>query len=304
MPVYSVPRHIWRAIYPILIFFALSIVVVAAAAIAFFMRFAIESAGSGAMPSGTAVEEQVEAFIASYGMLTQLIVSGAGVLVFALMWRSIRASYLNYENNKLSPKLVLLTVLLGAVLNIALVSLFVFTNITRFFPSYEGIVETLMSGSFITRLLALGFGAPIVEELCCRGIVFNRLASWLPAWVAVLVSSAIFGAMHLNLFQGLYAFVLGVVFCALYIRYRNLWIPIIGHVAFNAANVSLVEALSGAGIEASLEADTTAAIGLFLVAAFIAAACVFVMIKQTTPAVLVPFPDENGRFDDMLEDAE
>ena len=299
MPVYSVPRHIWRAIYPILIFFALSIIVVAAVAVPFFLRFAVESAGSGVMPSVSSVDGQVEAFVASYGMLTQLFASGAGVLVFALMWRKVRVSYLNYENNLLSPKLVLLTILLGAVLNIALASLFVLTDITRFFPTYEGIAETLMSGNFITRLLALGIAAPIVEELCCRGIVFNRLASWTPVWVAVLVSSALFGAMHLNVLQGLYAFVLGVVFCTLYVRYRNLWIPIIGHVAFNSANVLLVEALTIADVEASLEADATAAVIPFLVSAFIAAACIFAMIKHTAPAAPVPVAEVDSGSDEM-----
>ena len=307
MPVYSIPRHVWRAIYPILIFFALSFFVVIAIAVPYFLGFAFESAGSGAMPSGPAVAEQAEgflAFIAPHEMLIQLFVSGAGVLVFALMWRKTRAGCLNYGDNKLSAKLVLLTVLLGAALNIALASLFVLTDITRFFPEYDAIAEMLSGGSFLTRLLAIGFGAPIVEELCCRGIVFNRLASWMPAWVAVLVSSALFGAMHLNMLQGLYAFALGVVFCVLYVRYRNLWVPIIGHIAFNAVNVLAYEAASAAEVDASLESDVSASLVLLLISAFIAAACVYAMIKHTKPAVFAPGVEASGGADEMQEDAE
>lgn len=75
--------------------------------------------------------------------------------------------------------------------------------------------------------------APVVEEIMMRGILLNRLESRFPKWVAVVVSAALFGAMHLNWTQGIFAGVFGLVLGLLYVRTRSLWLCILAHAANN-----------------------------------------------------------------------
>jgi membrane protease YdiL (CAAX protease family) len=105
------------------------------------------------------------------------------------------------------------------------------------FPSYKKIEMALTQGTFISQFFTAVIGAPIVEELCFRGILMKRMLYWMPKWVAVLISSALFGLVHLNVFQSLYTFALGVLLGLLYARYRSLIIPIIAHIVFNLTSV-------------------------------------------------------------------
>ena len=75
--------------------------------------------------------------------------------------------------------------------------------------------------------------APIFEELVCRKWILTRLLPYgeLPA---ILISSALFGIMHGNLFQFLYAFGVGVLFSLVYLRTGRLRYCITLHVLVNA----------------------------------------------------------------------
>ena len=81
--------------------------------------------------------------------------------------------------------------------------------------------------------------APIAEELFFRGVVFN---AWLREGgrrAAYLGSSALFGAIHLNLAVFLPILVISLIFAWIYERTRNLWAPILAHAVFNAVNVAI-----------------------------------------------------------------
>src|SRR5262249_25780361 len=57
------------------------------------------------------------------------------------------------------------------------------------------------------------------------------------ALIGVLLASAIFGAIHLNLPQGLWAFVMGCCLHLAYLATRSLWVPVLLHFINNAAAV-------------------------------------------------------------------
>ena len=54
--------------------------------------------------------------------------------------------------------------------------------------------------------------APILEELTFRGLTMRFARQWLPFWGANIFQAALFGIIHLNVVQGLYAFCLGLFF--------------------------------------------------------------------------------------------
>ena len=75
--------------------------------------------------------------------------------------------------------------------------------------------------------------APIIEEILFRGIIFKSLHRISPAWVAILVSSLLFGAYHMNIVQIVYATFMGLIAGIIYEKKNNLIFPILVHLANN-----------------------------------------------------------------------
>ncbi|MCL2401218.1 MAG: CPBP family intramembrane metalloprotease [Oscillospiraceae bacterium] len=188
----------------------------------------------------------------------------------------------------------ILTVLLFVGLNFIFVAIIGITDLMRHFPPHNLVKQFITSGSLTMRILAVGLFAPVVEELMCRGILLTRLSTWMPTWAAVLVSSALFGFIHLNLLQGMYAFVAGIFFALLYIRYRNLWLPIIAHVAFNLASIILHERLEAMGAEAF------SLLLLLISSLLVAVVCALLLKKCTKAAVLIQEPGDGAEASSVI----
>lgn len=82
---------------------------------------------------------------------------------------------------------------------------------------------------------------PVAEELIFRGVVFKRLKLYIGAVPAIIFSALIFGIMHVNLVQCLYAAVLGLGLALLYEKTNLFCIPVIGHIAANLVAVARAE---------------------------------------------------------------
>ena len=71
--------------------------------------------------------------------------------------------------------------------------------------------------------------------------MLRRLQNYLPGfWGPALISSAIFGIYHMNLAQGIFAFLFGLLICAVYDSMQNLWAAIALHAGGNLISVVLV----------------------------------------------------------------
>ena len=82
--------------------------------------------------------------------------------------------------------------------------------------------------------------APIGEELVFRGGVFRYLLSKTGTLPAALISSVLFGALHLSLFGIVPLSLLGFALCYAYYLTGNIRVPIIIHMIFNANTILLV----------------------------------------------------------------
>ena len=72
--------------------------------------------------------------------------------------------------------------------------------------------------------------APLVEELLFRGAIQGHLLrKGMNPWVALFIASAIFGIVHMNPVQILFAFAIGLIFGWLYYRTGSLVPGIVGH---------------------------------------------------------------------------
>ena len=52
--------------------------------------------------------------------------------------------------------------------------------------------------------------APVIEETVFRGLVFRYARHAMPFWFANILQAALFGFVHMNLVQGIYAFAMGL----------------------------------------------------------------------------------------------
>ena len=294
----SVPNQIWRAIYPSLIYIGLSFFVTLAASIAYGFVLGFRMAASGeARAPGTVFTGRMQAFLTDYQLWLLAVSGAAGIYIFARMWRKIMKRLQRYDHDGMNPVTAIFTALGCMGLCFVIMSVIDIAGLIDYFPSYREVARVLSSGGLVVQILALCVVGPIAEELCFRGVVLNRLLSWMPARAAVLAGSVLFGVIHLNVLQGLYAFVIGLVFSLLYIRYRNIWAPVIGHMAFNLTSVLFQAYLGFRGIE-----EFNLLI-LLVPGALVMAASVWILLKRTQAAVLIPEPEPASQSP-ALESAE
>jgi membrane protease YdiL (CAAX protease family) len=86
--------------------------------------------------------------------------------------------------------------------------------------------------------------APFYEELAFRGFIFNALSRYMPLWYAIVISGALFGALHAvsgpatqYLTVGVPLTAGGAVLAYVYAKTKCFWANVITHATFNAAAV-------------------------------------------------------------------
>ncbi len=110
---------------------------------------------------------------------------------------------------------------------------------------YESSTAILRDGSFMIRILTNAIAVPILEEVIYRGIICGQIEAWgsvgsmaykkpdKPAMTyvvfAVLCSAILFGALHFNVVQFLYAGIMGIFLGIAYVRTHRLWVVILAH---------------------------------------------------------------------------
>ena len=75
--------------------------------------------------------------------------------------------------------------------------------------------------------------APVVEEILYRSVILDCLLFHYSPVVSIIISSVIFGLAHLNPWQFIAAFILGLLSGYLYYKYKNLTINVVLHASVN-----------------------------------------------------------------------
>jgi hypothetical protein len=91
--------------------------------------------------------------------------------------------------------------------------------------------------SLVSRVFLLVVVAPLTEELLFRGLILRGLLSRHTPTVAVLVSSFLFAAIHLNPWQFMSALSLGIILGWFYLRTGSVLACIIGHAIANGLSI-------------------------------------------------------------------
>lgn len=105
-------------------------------------------------------------------------------------------------------------------------------NIT---DEYNALMETLIGGNVWLSLFVTVILAPLAEELLFRGVTLRKASKIMPFMAANVLQAVLFGVYHMNLLQGIYAFVLGMVLGFVAEYFHSIWASILLHACVNGA---------------------------------------------------------------------
>lgn len=107
-------------------------------------------------------------------------------------------------------------------------------------PPQQDVVESFKAGTIEEKIiiaLAAVIIAPLTEECCFRGFLYNILKQHSTRWIAIAASSLLFGAIHASIAQLLPLTLFAIVQCIAYDKARTLRLPIMIHASFNGISL-------------------------------------------------------------------
>lgn len=96
-----------------------------------------------------------------------------------------------------------------------------------------GFAATANQGELVLTFISLVLVAPLAEEVLFRGYLLGKLRKYAPAWIAVILTAALFAFAHGQFNVGLDTFALGIVLCLLRIYSGSLWASVFLHMLKN-----------------------------------------------------------------------
>jgi membrane protease YdiL (CAAX protease family) len=174
--------------------------------------------------------------------------------------------------------------------------------------TYESQVKLMLdvgsAGGLMISLFLVAALPALVEELFFRGALQGMLSRWIGRpWVAIMVTSVIFSAIHLSWYGFLPRAMLGMVLGAVFYITGNLWYSVLMHFINNAAAVVYLYALQQQGKPLDMSQTTVFPIWAGALAAVVVVLLVW-WLRQIHPPVLVkeimddrrnPFTNPSGK---------
>lgn len=182
----------------------------------------------GAVLLASLVHNAVAMYIAFYALIVILC-----AIIHRSRWfvslKPYRPATADDDSRRLSPRSFSVPTLiyLGAIISLA-------SSLIGFLISEkQGDPPTMTSIEIIAMLLFAPIIGPIVEELLCRATIYPMLRSSLRFTTSMVMSAAMFAAMHGNLRQGVPTFIMGLILATVYERSHRLRDVATIHVAHN-----------------------------------------------------------------------
>ncbi len=168
------------------------------------------------------------------------------VVILGTAWSRVSARQLFYLRG-FSPILVLpmIIMMLGLIIVVSELD----NILQRFLPVPDWFMEMLgelglSEGVALGTLILLVVVAPLTEEPLFRGILLHGFARNYGAWWAVFVTAFLFGAIHMNPWQFVGAFFLGLTFGWWTLQTKSILPAILGHALNNGMVVITADVLS------------------------------------------------------------
>lgn len=176
--------------------------------------------------------------------------------------------------------------LIGAGLYTACVLILMLLGIYR--------IEGMNPASFLIPAIALAVKSGIFEELVFRGVLLKSLEDMLGTWVAVILSSATFGFLHLlnpdaTIGGAIYISIeAGLLLAGAYLVTRRLWMCIGFHMTWNYVQSAVFSGIVSGGVtDPGLLRDTIAGPDLLTGGSFGMERSVIALVLCTTTGVIL-----------------
>ena len=233
---------IWRILYPLLIFVGIQIVVGVASAVFYVVTMILPVINQTVDP--LVLSRQLTEWAISQTLPLALACDLLVLPIFAFLYfRQIKGQ----KRPSISAFKITDYVLVAALAVFADFAITYFIsgfNIVQYFPDYQVLMQGFTGSPVILQVISVGIVAPVAEEFLMRGVVMNRLLGYVRVLPALLIQAALFGILHMNLLQGLYAGVLGLLLGYVYIKYGSLLMTIVFHITLNTLSVLLPESFA------------------------------------------------------------
>ena len=127
---------------------------------------------------------------------------------------------------------------LGLIVSIATIAAaFMTDSLTKIMPEapqwFEDAMSSIMDAPTWLTLLSVSIFAPLFEEWLCRGLVLRGLLQKKSPAVAISLSALFFAILHMNPWQAVPAFILGLLFGYVYYRTGSLKLTMLMHCVNN-----------------------------------------------------------------------
>ena len=111
--------------------------------------------------------------------------------------------------------------------------LFTITGFAGSSENYQNVARNQYNVAVFVGLILYGLVSPFVEEVVFRGFLYGRMRVYMKKVWAVPVSSLLFGIYHGNTVQGIYGFIMGILFTLVYEKYNNFYLAVMMHAITN-----------------------------------------------------------------------
>lgn len=166
---------------------------------------------------------------------------------------------------------------------------------------YDLMIEALSKmteGPLWSSFLVTAIFAPIFEEWLCRGMVLRGLLTRMkPVW-AIVISALFFALIHLNPWQALNAFAIGLIMGYVYYKTGSLWLTMLIHFVNNGSSVVLAQFSSFEDTEYWIDILPTGTyVALSVVAVIALVACLWAFSR-------IPVERKEGNMDPVALEVE
>ena len=189
------------------------------------------------------------------------------VLTYSFMFATDYVNYLNFKVTTSTP------------------------GMKRFYDIMMEAMKQMMTGPFWSSFLVTAIFAPVFEEWQCRGMVLRGLLTKMkPAW-AIVISALFFAVLHMNPWQALNAFLIGLVMGYIYYKTGSLWLTMLIHFVNNGTSVVVAQLSSVEESSYFYEMMSQPAYGIVSVVAIVALVACLYAFKR------IPVEQEHGNLD-------
>ena len=160
------------------------------------------------------------------------------VIILLLKWYSNRSNEQQHKQ-RLNIKKIIYVALIIIGFRLAYDNSIIYWVSKIPMPDFINKVFEEMAIEPVVLLLTVAVIAPIYEEVIFRGILLKGMANKINPKLALVVSALFFAIVHMNIPQGINAFLLGLIIGSIYLNTSSIYLCIFAHFINNSVGVTI-----------------------------------------------------------------